>query len=132
MRMWTKGVAMVAALTMVGFAGLGPGVSSAGTDTTSGDNSLLGGNQIKLPISVPINISGNAAAAGGLAAAASKGGATVRNEGDPGLGMTTSGHRSLGGGNQLPTPIRVPRPVCGNATALRGPGNAPRGGAAAP
>src|ERR1700736_5384828 len=112
MRMLAKGAAMVA-LTMVGFTGLGPGVSYAGTDTTSGANSLLGGNQIKLPISVPINISGNAAAAGGIAAAASKGGATVRNEGDPGSGMTTSGNHSLGGGNQLDAPISVPLNVCG-------------------
>src|SRR5258708_29564864 len=118
MRMWTKGVAMVAALTMVGFAGLGPGVSYAGTDTTSGDNSLLGGNQLKLPISVPINISGIAAAAGGIAAAASKGDASVRNEGDSGSGMTTSGNQSLGGGNQLDAPIRLPVTVCGNPLAL--------------
>ena len=119
MRMWAKGAAMVA-LTMVGFAGLGPGVSYAGTHTTSGDNSLLGGNQIKLPISVPINISGNAAAAGGIAAAASKGGATVRNEGDPGSGKTTSGKQSAAGGNaqqhaashpsRRQSPRRQPRP----------------------
>src|SRR5258708_25346517 len=120
MRMWTKGVAMVAALTMVGFAGLGPGVSYAGTDTTSGDNSLLGGNQLKLPISVPINISGIAAAAGGIAAAASKGDASVRNEGDSGSGMTTSGNQSLGGGNQLDAPISIPVTVCGNAIPLLG------------
>ncbi|MFI6499799.1 chaplin family protein [Nonomuraea typhae] len=42
---------------------------------TSGDNSILGGNQVFAPISIPINICGNAVAVIGVAVAGCKGGA---------------------------------------------------------
>src|SRR5262249_14023707 len=44
---------------------------------TSGDNSILGGNQINAPVSVPVNICGNAAAVLGSALAGCRGGAAV-------------------------------------------------------
>jgi small secreted domain DUF320 len=46
-------------------------------DYTSGDHSLLGGNQVIAPISIPINICGNAVAVLGRAGAGCVGGAKV-------------------------------------------------------
>ena len=42
---------------------------------TSGIGSVLGGNQVVVPISIPINVCGNAVAVLGLAGAGCKGGA---------------------------------------------------------
>jgi hypothetical protein len=47
---------------------------------TSGNFSILGGNQVNIPISVPIDVCGNAVGAVvGIAAAHCKGGASVDN-----------------------------------------------------
>ncbi|WP_192809610.1 chaplin [Actinomadura rudentiformis] len=105
-------------------AGVAAGSSITGgatdADTTSGDVSVLGGNQINAPISVPINISGNSAALLGMAKAESLGGAHVAKMGDGGGSMKTSGSVSMGGGNQLRAPISIPIDFCGNALAIAG------------
>ncbi|MEV5828784.1 chaplin family protein [Spirillospora sp. NPDC052242] len=44
---------------------------------TSGNFSILGGNQVFAPISVPVNVCGNAVAVVGIAGAGCKGGAEV-------------------------------------------------------
>jgi hypothetical protein len=44
---------------------------------TSGDASILGGNQVFVPIAAPINVSGNAISLLGTASAFSEGGAAV-------------------------------------------------------
>ncbi|MEV1166916.1 chaplin family protein [Nonomuraea sp. NPDC049784] len=49
----------------------------AHADITSGDGSVLGGNQVHIPINIPINICGNAVAVIGVAFAGCKGGANV-------------------------------------------------------
>lgn len=50
---------------------LAAGPASAGTDpSTSGVGSILGGNQVTAPVSVPINVCGNSAVVGGLGGAA--------------------------------------------------------------
>ncbi|WP_067902400.1 chaplin family protein [Actinomadura chibensis] len=46
---------------------------------TSGNFSILGGNQVNAPISIPVNVCGNAIAVIGFAAAQCKGGASVEN-----------------------------------------------------
>jgi hypothetical protein len=46
---------------------------------TRGDHSILGGNQIFAPISIPINVCGNAVAVIGFAGAGCKGGAKVKS-----------------------------------------------------
>ncbi|MBO2460386.1 chaplin family protein [Actinomadura violacea] len=46
---------------------------------TSGNFSILGGNQINAPISIPIDVCGNAVAVIGIAGAGCKGGASVHN-----------------------------------------------------
>ncbi|MEQ4715770.1 chaplin family protein [Nonomuraea sp. B19D2] len=47
----------------------------AHADITSGDGSVLGGNQVHAPIAIPINVCGNAVAVIGIAFAGCKGGA---------------------------------------------------------
>jgi len=55
------------------------GPASADT-VTSGDQSILGGNQILVPISVPVNACGNAVGVIGQANAGAKCGASVDND----------------------------------------------------
>ncbi|RFS82071.1 chaplin [Actinomadura spongiicola] len=87
---------------------------------TSGMFSILGGNQINAPVSIPVDVCGNAIAVLGIAAAKCKGGASVKRlaSGDP--NMETSGMFSILGGNQINAPISVPVDVCGNAIAVLG------------
>ncbi|MFE3452460.1 chaplin family protein [Nonomuraea sp. NPDC059194] len=96
------------------------GKGGAGGNRTSGDSSILGGNQITAPISAPINACGNAVAIFGDATAGCKGGASVKNVGKGAGGNTTSGRSSVLGGNQVIAPISGPINVCGNAIAVFG------------
>jgi hypothetical protein len=131
MRTWAKGTRAV--LLTAGFVALGAGTvfpTGAYADTTSGQSSVAGGNQINLPISVPIDVSGNGAAAAGHADAGSKGGSSVVNGGGAG-GQQTSGKSSVAGGNQINAPISAPINACGNAVAIFGTADAGcKGGAA--
>ncbi|MEV0619670.1 chaplin family protein [Nonomuraea sp. NPDC050404] len=54
---------------------------AAYADVTSGNGSVLGGNQLHLPVSVPVNVCGNAVAVIGGATAGCKGGAGVHSHG---------------------------------------------------
>ncbi|WP_285578291.1 chaplin family protein [Actinoallomurus iriomotensis] len=51
--------------------------ANAGINNTSGDGSILGGNQVNVPISIPVNVCGNAIAVIGGARAGCRGGASV-------------------------------------------------------
>jgi hypothetical protein len=115
-----KRTAKVAVLT-VAFAASGSAVAMAGTggSTTSGNNSILGGNQISVPVSVPLNICGNALAILGDAFGGCQGGARAGG-GRSGSHETTSGNNSILGGNQISVPIKVPVNVCGNSAAVLG------------
>jgi hypothetical protein len=118
MRKWAKGAAGATLLTasFVAF-----GAVPALADGTNGDGSILGGNQIDAPISVPVNISGNAVGALGHAMAGSRGGSAVY-----GASRLAGGHRhtsgafSVGGGNQINAPITAPINACGNAVGVIG------------
>jgi hypothetical protein len=44
---------------------------------TSGDGGVLSGNQVIVPVSIPVNVCGNAVAVVGISGAGCKGGATV-------------------------------------------------------
>ncbi|MFI0482566.1 chaplin family protein [Actinomadura sp. 9N215] len=87
---------------------------------TSGNFSVLGGNQVYAPISIPIDVCGNAIAVLGLAKAQCKGGASVERKGHGDPKMKTSGNFSILGGNQVYAPISIPVNVCGNAIAVLG------------
>ncbi|MEU8796270.1 chaplin [Spirillospora sp. NPDC048819] len=60
-----------------GHGGHGGGDGWFSDNETSGKGSILGGNQVIVPISVPINVCGNAVAVIGIAGAKCKGGAEV-------------------------------------------------------
>ncbi|GAA2629513.1 chaplin family protein [Actinomadura fulvescens] len=120
MRNWVRNSARVA-LVAAGIATVSSGtVVAANADTTRGDLSVLGGNQLNAPVSVPINISGNSAALLGSAKAESPGGAYVDHRDEDGDSMLTSGMLSFGGGNQLHAPVDAPVNICGNALAIGG------------
>ncbi|MEV1166976.1 chaplin family protein [Nonomuraea sp. NPDC049784] len=119
MRTWAK-ASTPAALLAVAVMSFG-GTSTALADT-SGDGSVGGGNQVDLPISLPIDISGNSIAAVGSSHASSQGGATVVNRG--GISNKTSGNGSVLGGNQITAPISAPINACGNAVSLIGKSDA--------
>ncbi|MFB9710905.1 chaplin family protein, partial [Streptosporangium nondiastaticum] len=124
MRTWVKG-STPAALLALGVMTLGSGTAFA---DTSGDHSVGGGNQVNLPITLPIDISGNAAAVAGKSRAGSTGGASAGATG--GVPGETSGRGSVLGGNQVNAPITAPIDACGNALSLFGRSEAGcRGGA---
>ncbi|HUR02973.1 MAG TPA: chaplin family protein, partial [Nonomuraea sp.] len=121
MRTWAKASAP-AALLAVAVMSLGSGTALA---DTSGDSSVGGGNQVNLPVSLPIDISGNSAAVLGKSQASSEGGASVVNTGKGGgSGNRTSGDSSVLGGNQVNAPITAPINACGNALSLIGSSDA--------
>jgi hypothetical protein len=115
--MWAKGAAGATLLT-ASFVAFGAGPVLA--DVTNGDGSILGGNQINAPISVPVNVSGNSVAVIGRSLAGSTGGSSVRTTGGAGGNGRTSGRHSIGGGNQINAPIAAPVNACGNAVAVVG------------
>ncbi|QFG23691.1 chaplin [Actinomadura sp. WMMB 499] len=126
MRKWAKHTSR-AALVAAGAVAVGASFGSAGAVAnadmrTAGNFSILGGNQVYLPISIPVDVSGNAVSVLGASQAASKGGAKVENgrHGKRGGDMKTSGNFSIGGGNQVKAPISIPVNVCGNAVAVLG------------
>jgi hypothetical protein len=117
MRTWAKGSAP-AALLAVGVMTLGSGTALA---DTSGTGSVGGGNQVNLPITIPIDISGNAVAVAGDSTASSRGGSSVQGgSGAGGIQGSTSGRNSVLGGNQVNAPITAPINACGNAVSLVG------------
>ncbi len=126
MRTWARWTAQAAMFT-ASFVAAGAGsVGIASAGTTSGNNSIGGGNQVSVPISIPVNVCGNAIAVLGDAFAFCKGGASVSHDSGDGssAGPRTSGNESILGGNQVSAPISVPVNVCGNAIALLGDASA--------
>ncbi|MEU4235122.1 chaplin [Nonomuraea sp. NPDC026600] len=120
MRTWATASAP-AALLAVAVMSLGSGTALA---DTSGDSSIGGGNQVNVPVSLPIDISGNAVGVVGKSRADSQGGASVENKGGGTGGNTTSGRGSVLGGNQVDAPISAPINACGNALSLIGSSDA--------
>jgi hypothetical protein len=70
-------VALMGVPAFAATAGGHGGPRTGGGQTTSGAGSVLGGNQVNVPISVPINVCGNAIAILGIAEAGCQGGAAV-------------------------------------------------------
>ncbi|WP_165970384.1 chaplin family protein [Actinomadura sp. 6K520] len=87
----------------------------SGDQVTGGSGGVLAGNQVNAPISLPVNVCGNAVAIAGAAVAGCEGGAKVKNGGHTGSGQETSGVLGVGSGNQANLPISVPVDICGNA-----------------
>ncbi|TDD79036.1 chaplin [Actinomadura darangshiensis] len=95
----------------------GAKVSGGGADgqVTDGTGGVLAGNQVNAPISIPVNVCGNAVAIAGDAVGGCEGGSLVKAGGHTGSGQETSGIFGVGAGNQANAPISVPVDLCGNA-----------------
>jgi len=102
------------------FGGSGGGTSGPSVERTSGNGSIVGGNQVNAPVSAPVDICGNALALLGESRAACAGGASVTGAGSGAAFERTSGNGSIGGGNQVNAPISAPIDACGNSTAILG------------
>lgn len=88
----------------------GGGKNGQSTDGTGG---VLGGNQVNAPISIPVNVCGNAVSVTGLAAAGCEGGSAVKNgPGRPGHGGPgyTPHHRTTGTTVPSTEPVPLPEP----------------------
>lgn len=73
----------LAATGILGVAVTGSILSAAPANAdieTSGKGGVLSGNQVVAPISIPVNVCGNAVAVLGNAGASCKGGASVKNK----------------------------------------------------
>lgn len=117
MTSWTRRTAKTILLT-AGIAAAAtalPAAAFASTNTTSGNGSLASGNQVSIPITIPIDVCGNAAALLGVSTAACDGGASVTGVGGSTGSMHTSGNGSALSGNQVTAPITAPVDICGNA-----------------
>jgi hypothetical protein len=118
MRKWVSTSAKSVLLT-AGFVALGSGVAFADSQAvTSGNGSLLGGNQAVVNGDVPVNVSGNAIGAvlGTAGASSTDTGAAVVDH-QHGPDAATSGNGSALGGNQLVVDGEIPVNVSGNAIA---------------
>ncbi|GAA4637447.1 hypothetical protein GCM10023196_091240 [Actinoallomurus vinaceus] len=123
MRKWTVRAAR-AVLVGAAFAAVGSGIANA--DTTSGDHSLLGGNQI--PVTVPNLLAGNAVNVLSPHSSASTG-STQRlrysyHHRSNTIQATSLGGSSLGSDNQVIAPVTAPIIICGNAISAEGLGTA--------
>jgi hypothetical protein len=118
MRKWVSTSAKSVLLT-AGFVALGSGVAYADTSAaTSGNGSLLGGNQAVVNGDIPVNVSGNAIGAVlGVAGASSTGTGAAVVDHHHGPDVATSGNGSAVGGNQLVVDGEIPVNVSGNAIA---------------
>ena len=97
-----------------------PAAEAEAAPMTSGDDSIGGGTQAIIPISVPVTIGGNAVSVLGDATstdATTTGGATAPAATGP---ASTSGEDSILGGTQLIAPISLPITIGGNAVAIVG------------
>jgi hypothetical protein len=108
--------------------------AQSGPNGDAGVLSLLSGNDVNAPVSVPVNVCGVAVALLGGANAGCVGGAvsnTVIADADGGSNNGNAGVASIGSGNNLNLPVSAPVNVCGVSAAVGGFANSGcQGGAA--
>jgi hypothetical protein len=129
MNSWAKWTARTVLVT-TGLAVAGGGLTGVALAGTAGDNngdntgnvSVLGGNQVNAPVSIPIDICGNAAAILGIAMAGCQGGASVAaahaasGSGAPGSGTPgqSAGNVAVAHGTVVKVPVEIAADACGN------------------
>ena len=98
-----------------------------GDMVSAANQGVLNGNQIQMPIQIPVNICGNAIAVAGVAGAGCDGGSSATigesaalTEGGTLGDMLSAGNNGIGNGNQVQAPVQVPINICGNAIAILG------------
>jgi hypothetical protein len=94
----------------------------AATQDSSDNNGILNGTQAYAPVSIPLNIAGNAIGVAGEGNAA----AAATNESGRGSSVTqdSTDNNGIGNGTQIGAPVHVPVNVCGNALGILGEANA--------
>ena len=101
--------------------------AQSGPNGDAGVLSLLSGNDVNAPVSVPVNVCGVAVALLGGANAGCVGGAvsnTVIADADGGSNNGNAGGAAIGSGNNVNAPVSVPVDLCGISVALAGFSNA--------
>src|SRR6266568_3950075 len=123
----TAGAALVAAMFALPGAGAAY-ASDNGNTTGNGNVSVLSGNSITAPISVPVNLCGISLAAAGFSNAGCEGGSSSAISGvggDSHNGNTTGNFNiPLVSGNTVTAPVSAAGNVCGISLALLGFSNA--------
>jgi hypothetical protein len=123
----TVGAAMVAATLALPGAGVAY-ASGNGNMTGNGNISLLSGNSVTAPVSVPVDVCGLAVAVVGFSNAGCEGGSssTISGVGDNNQNgnMTGIGNIPVLSGNTITAPVSAPVNVCGIAVAVLGFSNA--------
>jgi hypothetical protein len=110
MKPWAKWTAKTVLVT-TGFAAAGGGFAGVALAGTGGSNpGILDGNQVSVPVSVPVDVCGNAAAVLGIATAGCQGGAEVITRHGP-AGRAHDPRT----GNTVQIPIKIGVNACGNA-----------------
>jgi hypothetical protein len=92
------------------------------TQNSSDNNGILNGAQVYAPVSLPVNLAGNAIGILGEGNAA----AVAHNESGQraGFGQDSHDNNGIGNGLQIAAPISAPLNICGNAIGILGEGNA--------
>jgi hypothetical protein len=106
-----------------GGKGKGPKVNQ----NSSGNYGILNGTQVFLPVTVPVNVVGNAAAVLGVANASGAGVNKVesgKHNGGNKVDQNSSGNVGVLNGTQVYAPVNVPINLCGNALSILGLANA--------
>ncbi|HET6533986.1 MAG TPA: chaplin family protein [Actinoplanes sp.] len=110
-------------------AGWNKGRTEGGKQSSKNNNGILNGTQAYLPVSVPVNVVGNAVAVLGQATAIGTGvngkhTESARTESGRGADQSTSGNNGIANGTQIYSPIDIPINICGNSLALLGQAHA--------
>lgn len=117
--------------------------TAAGAVETGGDDGILSGTQIQAPLSIPIEVAGNAISVLGSSSAEAPASPTPAPEPAPAPAeAVTGGSDGIGSGSQAVAEVAVPITVAGNAISVLGesrvsgdggsPSTASSGGAADP
>jgi hypothetical protein len=101
----------------------GFGESGWASQDSSDNNGIANGTQVYAPISLPVNLSGNAIGVLGEGNAAA---ASSNESGHAGGGIKqdSSDNNGILNGTQIAAPVHVPVNVCGNALGILGEANA--------
>lgn len=114
-----------------GGAAQSPTASRSAGATTSGTRGLASGTQVVSPVTVPVNVSGNAISALGSSSTSTASTNATRTSGTDagGTAASTSGDGGAGSGTQVVAPVSAPLNVEGNAISVLGTSSTTSSGA---
>lgn len=106
----------------MGGAAQSPTASRSAGATTSGSRGLASGTQVVAPVTVPVNLGGNAISVLGSSSTSKASTNAARTSGTDagGTAASTSGDGGAGSGTQVVAPVSAPLDVGGNAIAVLG------------